>query len=73
MMIGLDLDDDPADAVDQHGGPDQIGGDLTDAAREKARFSALPSRGVEVFEVGAIRGENRLRTEQDIAHICHVP
>src|SRR3954469_12461076 len=38
---------------------------------KKARFSALPSRGVEGFETGAIRGENRQRTEQDIAHICH--
>ncbi|MGY3117802.1 hypothetical protein ACVWXQ_001739 [Bradyrhizobium sp. S3.14.4] len=34
-MIGLDLDDEAADAIDQHGGPDQVGRDLVDAAAEK--------------------------------------
>ena len=41
MMIGLDLDDDPADAVDQHGRTDQVGRDLVDAAVEKAALQGL--------------------------------
>ena len=32
VVIGLDLDDDAADAIDQQGRADQIGRDLVDAA-----------------------------------------
>jgi hypothetical protein len=47
MMIGLDLDDDPADAIDQHGRTDQIGRDLVDAAAEEGALQgfAEPRRG----------------------------
>ena len=35
MVIGLDLDQPPADAVDQQNGADQVGRDLVDAAVKK--------------------------------------
>ncbi|MGY4236567.1 hypothetical protein ACVIIW_005514 [Bradyrhizobium sp. USDA 4449] len=41
MMIGLDLDDDAADTVDQHGRADQIGRDLADIAVEKGPLQEL--------------------------------
>ncbi|MGY4288952.1 hypothetical protein ACVWXO_008172 [Bradyrhizobium sp. LM2.7] len=41
MMIGLDLDDEAADTVDQHGRADQVGRDLVDAAREKGALQRL--------------------------------
>ncbi|MGY3459041.1 hypothetical protein ACVWW5_004491 [Bradyrhizobium sp. LM3.4] len=41
MMIGLDLDDDPADAVDQHGRTDQVVRDLADVAAEEGALQRL--------------------------------
>ena len=40
-MIGLDLDDDAADAVDQERRADQIGRDLMHAAGKKRAFQRL--------------------------------
>ena len=41
VMIGLDLDDDAADAVDQQRRADQVGRDLMHAAVEKRAFQRL--------------------------------
>jgi len=41
MMIGLDLDDAAADAVHQHGGTDQVMGDLADVAAKKGALQGL--------------------------------
>jgi len=40
-MIGLDLDNDPANAIDQHGGTDQIVGDVADVAVEKGPLQSF--------------------------------
>src|SRR5262249_55404782 len=45
MMIGLDLDDDPADAVHQKRRADQVGRDLVDAAGEKGALQWPAERG----------------------------
>ena len=41
MVIGLDLDDDAADAIDQQRGPDQVGRHLMHAAVKKRAFQRL--------------------------------
>ena len=41
MVIGLDLDDDAADAIDQQRRPDQVGRDLMHAAAKKRAFQRL--------------------------------
>ena len=41
VMVGLDLDDDPADAVEQERRADQVGRDLVHAAREKGTLQGL--------------------------------
>ncbi len=41
VMIGLDLDNDAADPVHQHGRADQVGRDLMDAAGEEGAFEGL--------------------------------
>ena len=68
VMVRLDLDNDAADAVDQEGRADQIGGDLMDAAVEERAFQRLAEgrggraagfRALRHFEVGI--GPERLR------------
>jgi hypothetical protein len=41
MVIGLELDDHAADAVEQKRCADEVGRDLMHAAREKAAFERL--------------------------------
>ena len=45
VMIGLDFDDDAADAVEQQGRADQVGRDLCTLRSKNERFSGLPRRG----------------------------
>ena len=45
VVIGLDLDNDPADAVDQQGRPDQLGRDQVDAAVKEGLADALGRPG----------------------------
>ena len=44
-MIGLDLDDDAADAIDQQCGADQVGRHLMDATVKKRAFQRLAEAG----------------------------
>ena len=49
MVVGLGLDDQPADALDEELGSDQLGGDLVDRAGEEVlpqlQKSFWPSEG----------------------------
>ena len=75
VMIGLDLDDDAADAVDQQRRPDQVGRDLENATVKKRAFQRLAETRdgragrlcvLNHFEVG-------IRSEQvKTANILHV-
>src|ERR1700732_3914840 len=54
VMIGLDLDDDAADAVHQQGGADQVGRDLMHAASKESTFELFTGRGR-----GSVLGHSR--------------
>ena len=55
VMIRLDLDDDAADAVNQQGGPDQVGRDLAHAAGKERTLERPAQLGC-----GLIRGDGVL-------------
>ena len=48
VVIGLDLDDDAADAVDQQRRADQVGSDLVHAAGEERALQRLAQTGAAI-------------------------
>ena len=74
-MVGLDLDNDAADTVDQKGRTDQIGGDVVDAAVEEGALERLAEargghaagfRALSHFEVRIGRERLRMLPQHDM-------
>ena len=63
-MIGLDLDDDAADPIDQKRRADQVGGDLMHAAAEERALQRLAQKGRDGGGGGALSHSNRGRANQ---------